>query len=134
MISHAEARTVAGRLADLVAGLGRDDDPDLADAGVGHRLDAGRATAITLNKLVLPEPDGPITAVKEARLGGERNAFQQCVIAFDGQADVTHLEATGRIGWFDATDEIAVLEHEVDVADRDDVVRFPVPRCRRGGR
>ncbi len=37
---HAELRAVAGRRADLVAGLGRDDDPDLLDAGVGHRLDA----------------------------------------------------------------------------------------------
>ena len=37
---HPELRAVAGRLADLVAGLGGDDDPDLADARVGHRLDA----------------------------------------------------------------------------------------------
>ena len=37
---HAELRAVAGRRADLVAGLGRDDDPDLLDPGVGHRLDA----------------------------------------------------------------------------------------------
>ena len=36
----AELRAVAGGLADLVAGLGGDDDPDLLDAGVGHRLDA----------------------------------------------------------------------------------------------
>src|SRR5680860_1558503 len=35
-----EARAVAGRAADLVAGLRRDDDPDLLDAGRGHRLDA----------------------------------------------------------------------------------------------
>ena len=35
-----ELRAVAGRLADLAAGLGRDDDPDFADARGGHRLDA----------------------------------------------------------------------------------------------
>ena len=35
-----EARAVTGGAADLVAGLRRDDDPDLLDAGRGHRLDA----------------------------------------------------------------------------------------------
>ena len=35
----AEGGAVAGRLADLVAGLRRDDDPDLGDAGVDQRLD-----------------------------------------------------------------------------------------------
>ena len=37
---HAELAAVAGGLADLVAGLRRDDDPDVADARGGHRLDA----------------------------------------------------------------------------------------------
>ena len=59
---------------------------------------------------------------QRGRLDGERNTVQQCAIACDGQADVAHLEATGLVGGFDATDEIAVLEHKVDVADRDDVV------------
>ena len=36
----AELRAVAGHGADLVPGLGRDDDPDLADARRRHRLDA----------------------------------------------------------------------------------------------
>ena len=36
---HAEPRAVPDGLADLVAGLGGDDDPDLLDPGVGHRLD-----------------------------------------------------------------------------------------------
>ncbi len=36
----AETRTVPGRRADLLAGLGGDDDPDLVDAGLRHRLDA----------------------------------------------------------------------------------------------
>ena len=35
----AEPGAVAGRLADLIAGLGRDDDPDLAHPGVDQRLD-----------------------------------------------------------------------------------------------
>ena len=33
------AAAVAGRRADLVAGLRRDDDPDLGDAGLDQRLD-----------------------------------------------------------------------------------------------
>ena len=36
---HAEARSVAGRLADLAAGLGGDDDAHLLDPGLGHGLD-----------------------------------------------------------------------------------------------
>ena len=36
----AELRAVARRLADLAAGLRRDDDPDLLDPRLGHRLDA----------------------------------------------------------------------------------------------
>ena len=36
---RAEGRAVAGRLADLVAGLRRDDDPDLRHPGVDQRLD-----------------------------------------------------------------------------------------------
>ena len=36
----AEALAVAGGGSDLVAGLGGNDDPDLGDAGLGHRLDA----------------------------------------------------------------------------------------------
>jgi len=36
----AELGAVPGRLADLGARVGRDDDPDLLDAGSGHRLDA----------------------------------------------------------------------------------------------
>ena len=34
-----ELRAVARGLADLLAGLGGDDDPDLLDSGLGHRLD-----------------------------------------------------------------------------------------------
>ena len=37
--AHAEPRTVAGRVADLVARLGRDDDPDIGDPGLRHGLD-----------------------------------------------------------------------------------------------
>ena len=37
---HAEPRAVAGRRADLVAGLRGDDDPDLLDPRLGHRVDA----------------------------------------------------------------------------------------------
>src|SRR3954465_14170829 len=36
---HAELAAVAGRGADLVTRLGRDDDPDLGDPRLGHRLD-----------------------------------------------------------------------------------------------
>ena len=39
VICDAELRAVARGLADLAAGLRRDDDPDLADARGRHRLD-----------------------------------------------------------------------------------------------
>ena len=39
MISAPNCDAVADRLADLVAGLGRDDDPDLGDPGLDQRLD-----------------------------------------------------------------------------------------------
>ena len=36
---YAELLAAADHLADLVAGLGRDDDADLFDPGAGHRVD-----------------------------------------------------------------------------------------------
>ena len=40
VIATPNCDAVAGGGADLVARLGRDDDPDVLDAGLGHRLDA----------------------------------------------------------------------------------------------
>ena len=36
---YAELLAAADHLADLIAGLGRDDDPDLFDSGARHRVD-----------------------------------------------------------------------------------------------
>ena len=48
---------------------------------------------ITFDSVVLPEPDGPITAVNVAGLAENEIWSSQCAIAFDRQADVAHRRA-----------------------------------------
>ena len=52
---------------------------------------------------------------------GQRDVIQQLLSAVHGEADRVHLQPAGACRRFGATDQVAVGEHQVDVADGDHV-------------
>ena len=86
----AELGTVARRLPDLVAGLRRDDDPDVADPRLGHGLDA--------------EEEHRLVGHRHQLLGrrvGDRPQPRAAATGQDQASEVRHSPGTLARGWND---------------------------------
>ena len=77
--------------------------------------------AISRDSVLLPAPDPPMMAVSVPGRAVSEMSSSSCLPSIDDVLDVAHLQAAGAGRGLGAADQVAVGEHQVDVADGDHV-------------